>query len=274
MTRGRVGNVLIHVFLAVSALVVLLPFVWVFFGAFKTTAEILRNPSAVFPESFTMENFVTLFTERHFGVFLRNSLIVTTTIMLTNLVFGSMAGYALDKLSFRLKRLVMGSVLVMLMIPYIAIFVPQFIIIVKLGLVDTIPGLFLPNVVLPISVFIVRQASIAVPDELIVAARVEGASEFRIFTSIFLPLIRPSMATVAILTFLTSWNYFLWPLVVAQSQDMYTLPVGLAIVTQAADVLDFGLLLSGALLLLLPVLVVFLVLQKYFVQGIATTGLK
>lgn len=273
--RSPVVAGFVHVLLAVAVVVTLIPFVWVFFGAFKTQTEIISQPGALFPQSMlNFENFVRLFTEKRFGTYMTNSIIVSVATVLANILFSSMAGYALAKLRFRGNKLVFAAVLASMMIPYVALFVPQFIIIVQAGLVNTLTGIVLPLLVMPIAVFIMRQFSDSVPDELIEAARIDGAGEFRIFFQIFLPLLGPAVATVSIITFLNSWNYFLWPLVVAQSQDAYTLPVGLAVASQASNTTDYGILLAGAIVVLLPVLVLFLFLQRYFVQGIAMSGLK
>jgi multiple sugar transport system permease protein len=159
-------------------------------------------------------------------------------------------------------------------VPYVAVFVPQFVIIVQAGLVDTLAGIVLPMLVMPIAVFIMRQFASSVPDELLEAARIDGAGDVGVFFRIVLPLLGPAVATVAIFTFLNSWNYFLWPLVVAQSVDNYTLPVGLAVASAGANTTDYGVLLAGSVTILAPVLVLFLLLQRYFIQGIAATGLK
>ena len=266
---------LLYGLLTIGAVIALLPFAWVLFGAFKTQAEIMSAPGAWLPRSFAnLDNFVTLFSERRFGRYMINSLIVSAATVITNVLFATMAGYALAKLEFPGQKMVFGCVLAAMMVPYIALFVPQFFIVVQMGLVNTLTAVVLPMAVMPIGVFIMRQFANSVPDELLEAARLDGASEFAIFFKIFLPLVGPAIATVAIITFLNSWNYFLWPLIVAQNQDTYTLPVGLAVASQAAKSTDYGLLLAGAIVVLLPVLILFLFLQKYFVQGIAGTGIK
>jgi multiple sugar transport system permease protein len=266
---------LLYGLLTAGAAIALLPFVWVLFGAFKSQAEIMSAPGAWLPQSFgNVSNFVELFVNRMFGTYMVNSLLVSAATVATNVLFCSLAGYALAKIDFPGHKFVFGCVLAAMMIPYIALFVPSFFIIVQLGLVNTIAGIVLPIAVMPVGVFIMRQFADSVPNELLEAARLDGASEFLIFYKIFLPLVGPAIATVAIITFLNSWNYFLWPLIVAQNQDTYTLPVGLAVASQAAKSTDYGLLLAGAIVVLLPVLILFLFLQKYFVQGIAATGLK
>jgi multiple sugar transport system permease protein len=276
MTRMHpLATALLYALLTVAAAIALLPFVWVLFGAFKTQAEIMAAPGAWLPQSFgNVSNFVELFVNRMFGTYMVNSLIVSAATVLTNVLFCSLAGYALAKIEFPGHKFVFGCVLAAMMIPYIALFVPSFFIIVQMGLVNTLAGIVLPIAVMPVGVFIMRQFADSVPNELLEAARLDGASEFLIFYKIFLPLVGPAIATVAIITFLNSWNYFLWPLIVAQNQDTYTLPVGLAVASQAAKSTDYGLLLAGAIVVLLPVLVLFLFLQKYFVQGIAGTGIK
>jgi multiple sugar transport system permease protein len=144
----------------------------------------------------------------------------------------------------------------------------------SLGLVDSYPALILPYLATPLGVFLMRQFMLDIPDSLLEAARIDGAGEFRIFARIVLPLCGPPLATLAILTFLTSWNNFLWPLVAAQSQDRYTLPVALALFSQGENATNYGLLLSGSVLVITPIVALFIALQRYFIQGIAMTGIK
>ncbi|MCR2824817.1 carbohydrate ABC transporter permease [Microbacterium sp. zg.Y909] len=261
---------------AVIAIVglLLLPFVWVFFGSFKTQAEFMSDPGAWFPRSFQIQNYIDLFAENGFGLYFVNSAIVSIVAVSANVLFSSMAGYALAKLEFRGKNLVFSAVIFAWIVPYVAIFVPQFLVVVQLGLVNTLAGIIAPLLVTPLSVFIMRQFAYSLPTELLEAARVDGAGEARLFFGIFLPLSGPPVATIAILSFLGSWNSFLWPLIVAQSEGTFTLPVALAVASQASNTTEFGILLAGAVVVLLPVLILFLFLQKYFIQGVATAGIK
>lgn len=273
--RVRIGRPLLYTPVIVAALATLLPFVWVASGSLRSLREIRQVPGAWFPAEPTLDNFARLFTEVGFGSYMINSIVVAVIVVVGNVVAGTAAGYALAKFDFPGKRIAFGAVLAALMIPATAVFVPQFVITVNLGLVDTLAGIALPSVALPISIFIMRQYASSVPDELIEAARLDGAGEFRIFARIFLPLAGPAVATITIMSFLTSWNNFIWPLVVAQSSETYTLPVALAATSRAsAHVLDYGLVLAGAFVIMLPVLVLFLLLQRHFVQGIAAAGLK
>ena len=271
--RRRRGRWL-YVVLAVGLLVTLAPFLWMLLGSLKPEAELQRVPPTWWPETPSLDNFRQLFDRLDFPRFFANSVLVAVAVTAGNLVFCSMVGYALAKLDFAGKRLLFGLVLGMLMVPGVVTFVPLFVLVSNLGLVNTYPGLILPFLVTPLGVFLMRQFMMGLPDELIEAARIDGAGEWRIFSRVIMPLCGPALATLGILTFLSSWNNFLWPLVVAQSEDKYTLPVALALYSVGQNATRYGLLLAGSVVVILPVIALFVALQRYFVQGIATTGIK
>jgi len=259
----------------VGGLVLLVgPFLWMLLGSFRPDRELKQVPPAWLPQHPTLDNYRTLFSELDFPTFFFNSAFVALVITVGNLIFCSMLGYALAKLHFPGKRIIFALVLGTLMVPGVVTFVPLFVLVSNLGMVNSFPGLIFPFLAGPFGVFLMRQFFLSLPDELIHAARVDGAGEFRIFWSIMLPLCKPALATLGILTFLASWNNFLWPLVVAQSEDKYTLPVALSIYAIGENKSDYGLLMAGSVAIIVPVLVVFLVLQKHFVRGIAMTGIK
>lgn len=271
----RLPGLLLYIGLAIVAVATLLPFFWVISGSLRSLGEIRADPGAWLPTAPTFDNFVRLFNKENFAGYLINSVFVAIMVVLGNIVAAAAAGYALGKLDFVGKKIAFAAVMASLMVPFTAVFVPQFVVTVNLGLIDTLAGIALPSLALPISIFIMRQYASSIPDELLEAARMDGAGEFRVFFTIFLPLSGPAVATVTIMSFLNSWNNFIWPLIVAQSSSTYTLPVGLAATSQAsANVTDYGLVLAGAIVVMLPVLVLFLFLQRYFVQGIAASGLK
>jgi len=279
-TRARVrapqrwASAGLYALLIVILGVVLAPFLWVFTGSFRSTGEILADPGAWLPVNPTFENFVTLLSDGSFLSYGVNSIVVAGIVIVGNVIFASMVGYALAKLKFTGKRWVLGAVLASMMIPFTATFMPQFVVVARLGLIDTLAGIALPFLVLPLQVFIMRQYAESVPDELFEAARLDGAGELRLFAKIFMPLAGPAVATQALLAFLASWNGFLWSLIVAQTSERYTLPVALSALSKSTDTIEYGVLLAGAVLILLPVLALFLALQKYFIQGIASAGLK
>jgi multiple sugar transport system permease protein len=264
----------VYAVMSAGLLLVTAPFLWMLLGSVKSESELRRIPPTWWPERFTLENYRELFSRLDFPIYFFNSVLVALLITLGNIVFCSMLGYALAKLEFRGRRVLFGLVIGMLMVPGMVIFVPQYVLVANLGLVNTYWGLVLPFLAGPFGVFLMRQFMSAIPDELLDAARVDGAGEARIFRSIVMPLMGPGVATLGILTFLASWNNFLWPLVVAQTEDMYTLPVALALVSVDQNQTNYGLLLGGAVVVIVPIVAVFVALQRYFVQGIAMTGLK
>jgi multiple sugar transport system permease protein len=273
-SRDRVAKLALYAVLVLGLIVVVGPFVWMLLASVKPEAEIRAVPPTWWPHTFTLENFRSLFTRLNFPLYFFNSTLVAALITAGNLVFCSLLGYALAKLRYPGKKALFLVVLAMLMVPGMVTFVPQFVLVSNMHLANTYAGLVLPFLAGPFGVFLMRQFLLSIPDDLIEAARIDGAGEFRIFWRVVLPLCRPALATLGILTFLSSWNNFLWPLVVATTEDKYTLPVALALYSVGQNRTDFGLLLAGAVVVVLPVLIVFLVLQRHFLRGIATTGLK
>jgi multiple sugar transport system permease protein len=250
------------------------PFLWMVLGSVKTQSELLQLPPTWWPEAPTLANYERLFERLNFPRFFFNSTVVAVAITGGNLVFCSMIGYALAKLDFAGRNKLFLLVMATLMVPQGVIIVPLFILMANLGLVDTHAGLILPFAAGAFGVFLMRQFMMGIPDELLEAARVDGATEWYLFWRIVMPLSGPALATLGILTFMSSWNMFTWPLVVATSENMYTLPVALATFSRGQFSSDYGLLMAGSLVIVLPILIVFMVLQKHFTQGIATTGLK
>ncbi|MEV4534108.1 carbohydrate ABC transporter permease [Asanoa sp. NPDC049518] len=272
--RDRVAKAVLYAVLTVGLVVVVGPFVWMALSSLKPEGEIRSVPPTWLPETWTLDNFRDLFSRLDFPLFFFNSAFVAVAVTLGNLLFCSLVGYALAKLRYPGKKVLFLAVLGMLMVPGMVTFVPQFVLVSNMGLTNSYAGLILPFLVGPFGVFLMRQFLQSIPDDLIEAARVDGAGEFRIFARVVLPLCRPALATLGILTFLASWNNFLWPLVVASTEDKYTLPVALALYSIGQNRTDFGLLLAGAVVVVVPVLIVFLLLQRHFMRGIATTGLK
>ena len=269
--RGGAGT---YLALGVGLILMVIPFIWMAISAIKPEGEIRRVPPTWLPESVTWANFDELFTRLDFTTYFINSVVVAGAVTVGNMLFCSMLGYALAKLEFRGKRVLFALVLGTLMIPGVVTFVPLFVLTVNLGLANTLTGMVLPFLAGPFGVFLMRQFIMSLPDELIHAARVDGASELRIFFSVIMPLCWPALATLGILTFLSSWNNFLWPLVVATNEDKYTLPVALALYAVGQNATQYGLLLAGSVVVVIPVIIVFLILQRHIMQGISMTGIK
>jgi multiple sugar transport system permease protein len=272
--RSAARNWWIYVLLTLGILLMVGPFLWMVLGSLKPPAEFLVSTPTFLPKDPTTDNYGRLFGQLDFPRFFFNSSVVAVVVTLGNVVFCPMLGYALAKLRWRGKRLIMGLVLATLMVPAGITLIPNFVLMRNLGLVNTYPGLILPFLVGPFGVFLTRQFMYGIPDELLEAARIDGANEWRIFWQVVMPITVPVLATLGILTFLGSWNSFLYPLVMAQEPQMYTLPVALATFATGQYQADHGMLMAGSVVLVLPVLIIFIVFQRWITEGIATTGLK
>jgi multiple sugar transport system permease protein len=279
IAKGSVGSrsrdsLWIYVLLILGILLMVGPFLWMLLGSLKPEAEFLVSPPNFLPQAATSDNYERLFGKLDFPRFFFNSSVVALVVTVGNVVFCPMLGYALAKLQWRGKRLILGLVLATLMVPAGITLIPNFVLMSNLGLVNTYPGLILPFLVGPFGVFLTRQFMFGIPDELLEAARIDGASEWRIFRQIVVPITVPVLATLGILTFLGSWNSFIYPLVMAQEPKMNTLPVALATFATGQHQADYGMLMAGSVVLVVPVLIVFILFQRWITQGIATTGLK
>lgn len=250
------------------------PLLWMMISSFKTEGELRATPPTFLPNAWTMDNFRDLFGTMDFPRFFFNSVLVAVLVTTGAVLLSALVGYALAKIDFPGRGLLFSLILGTLMVPGIVTFVPLFVLVSNMGLTGTYAALILPFLAAPFGVFLMRQFMSEIPDELIDAARVDGAGEFRTFFRVVLPQTKPALATLGILTFLGSWNNFLWPLIAVKSADMYTLPVALATYSVGQNTVRYGLLVAGATVIVLPILAVFVALQRHFVQGIATTGLK
>ena len=261
------------VILVTAALVALIPIVWLVLGSFKTPTELSARPPLLLPESWGISNYTDALTRFDFTTYLFNSTVVTIAATALTLAINSMAAYALAKYNFRGKNGLFLLTLATIMIPLQVILIPVYQVVASLGMVNTLWGLIIPAAATPTGVFILRQYMLSIPDELIEAARVDGSGEFRTFIQIVLPMCRPALAVVAILSIMWRWNDFLWPLVVAQSETVYTLPVALARFT-AEETVPFNLIIAMSVVSILPVIILFLFFQRQIVTGIANTGIK
>lgn len=269
-------RVLVYVLLSVGLLIMSAPFLWMAVSAFKTQTELTASPPVWIPTEWTLENFRELLDKLDLPLYFMNSVIVAVLVTVSNLVFCSMLGYALAKLNFAGRNKIFGLVLGALMVPGNLMLLPLFVLMSKLHLIDSYAGLVLPFAAGAFGVFLMRQFMQSIPDELLEAARMDGAGEWYIFWRIVMPLVKPALATLSIFTFLGSWNNFVWPLIATNDPDKYTLPVALA--TFATDPNKAGgsngMLMVSSLLVVLPVVVLFIALQRHFTQGIATAGMK
>jgi len=261
-----------HLVLAPLALIMLVPLIWMLLTSLSTLAETRQFPPGL-PASLQWGNYAKAWHDSPFGRWLLNSGIVAVSCVISNLILCALAGYAFARIRFAGKQLVFLAILATLMVPFQVVMIPTLLIVKHLGLVNTLPALIAPNLVTPFGIYLLRQFFLSLPAELEEAAMIDGAGRLRVLGKILLPLMGPPMTTVAILTFLSVWNDFLWPLVVTSSPSTMTVQLGLA-TFQSAHFTDWPTLMAGTVMSQLPVLVLFLVGQRYFVRSIATTGIK
>jgi multiple sugar transport system permease protein len=221
----------------------------------------------------TLENYRKLFAFAGMGRYLFNSFVIAGGVTVISLVFNLMAGYAFAKLRFRGRERTFQALLGALVIPAQVTMMPLFLILKELGLVNTYAGVMVPMLATVFGIFLVRQYARTIPDELLEAARIDGAGEWRIFVQIVLPLLKPIVVTLAIFTFLASWNDFMWPLIIITGQEHYTLPVALAALSRE-HVQDSELMMAGSVVTTLPVLLLFLSMQRYYIQGLLLGSVK
>lgn len=263
----------------VLMVIFLAPFLWILASSFKSQAHIFADVSPLSPKTFiptspTMSNYSAAFTNEHVGRALINSLIVSVAQVALTVLLAVPAAYALTRLKFRLQGLMFGLILVTFMIPAEAVVIPLFQIVSDMHLGNTLYGVFLPFIASPFALFLLRQAFRDIPLDLDEAALIDGASHWRIMTRVIVPNVRPALATAALMTFLFSWNAFLWPLIVIQSQNSQLVQVAIAINTVPGELPNWGQVFSGAIIATLPVLILFIFLQRYFVRGIVASGIK
>jgi multiple sugar transport system permease protein len=268
--RGGIGRVLLYVLLVAVAAFFILPLVIVVSASFKYGSEIFTDPGFL-PADPGLENYTALFARAEFVDWFRNSAIVSSVGTFITLAFTSLSAYAFARIDFPFKNLLFGLLITTLVLPGIMFLVPQFKLVGDLGLYDTLPALVLPGLAGVFGVFFMRQFFLGLPVELEEAAYVDGASRLRTFVAIALPLAGPALATLAVITFLSFWNDYLWPVIICQ--DNCPLPAGLRLL-QRQYTGDPGLVMAGAAVAAVPVLILYLVLQRYIVQSVASSGIK
>ncbi|MGH7483935.1 MAG: carbohydrate ABC transporter permease [Longimicrobiales bacterium] len=267
------GTILVNGALVAGAIVTITPLIWMLSASLMQPGEAAGFPPPFLPEAPTIEHYRALFTRLAIGRYALNSALIALLITAISLLFNSMAGYAFAKLEFRARDRLFTVLLAGLVIPVQIAMPPLFLLMRELGLVNTYWGVIAPTMATIFGIFLVRQYALSIPDELLEAARMDGAGEARIFFQVVLPLIRPILVTLAIFTFMTAWNDFMWPLIILTDQDLHTLPVALANLS-GEHVQDIELMMAGSVLTTLPVLVLFLVAQRYYIEGITAGSLK
>lgn len=269
----RVWRWLLGIAGAFVGVVVIFPMVWMLIAAFTPESEIVAFPPTVFPSSLTLDHFVDIWDAIPFAKLYGNTIIFAGTVTVASLLLDTMAGYALARFEFRGRNVVFVLILAFLMVPFQVTLIPLYDVLGAMGLASTLPGMIIPRMTNAFGIFFMRQYFLSLPKDLEEAARIDGASELRIFARIMAPLAKPALLTLGLFHFQYNWNDLLWPLVMSSGLESATLPAGLAMF-MGQHVVEYGLLMAGSVLALLPVIVFFLLIQRSFVAGIATTGMK
>jgi multiple sugar transport system permease protein len=269
------GTVLKYLVLTILGAWMLLPFFWMISASLMTTAEIISRPPPLLPAVPQWHNYVDVAKVVDLARSYTNSIIVTGTTVFGILFTSSLTGYAFAKYQFPGKNFLFTLILASMMIPFFVILIPVFYIVKQLGWINNYGGLILPGIVSAYGIFMMRQFMLSIPDELLDSARIDGASEFRIYWQIVLPNTGPALVTLGVFNMVSVWNSFLWPLLIAQSKDLYTIPLALNnLRTFGMEQSALRLQMAGTVLGVLPTLVVFVFLQRYFTRGITLTGIK
>ncbi|NQX65382.1 carbohydrate ABC transporter permease [Paenibacillus alba] len=266
-------NLLSHLILIVAAIVLMFPFVWMLSGSFKDNLEVVRMPPNLIPDTFKFSNYVEITKFFPIYRFLGNSVAVSIITTAAQIVVCAMAAFVFAKIPFRGRETLFVLYLITMMIPMQVTMTPLFIVFQKLHLTNTYLGLILPGIFSAYGTFLLRQHIMTIPDPLIEAARMDGASYLRVFMSIILPLSKPALATLAIFAFMASWNNFLWPLIITSDKELMTLPIGLSKL-QGRWATEWNILMAGNVISFIPIFIVFLFASRYFIKGMTMSGVK
>ena len=269
-----IGKIIIYILLALLVIITILPFVWMLSASIKSDREVFQmNPFVLIPENPHWDNYLKIWTKIPFATFITNTVVLTIVVTLLQLFTSSFAAYAFAKLEFKGKKQLFLAYISTIAMPWQVYMVPQFLMMRKMGLNDTLLAMVVLQAFSAFGVFLMRQFYMGIPDSLCEAARIDGMSEFKIYTNIMLPLSKPALATLTIFTFVATWNDYLGPTIYLKTEAKKTIQIGLQrFIGQYSS--EYGLIMAGSVISLIPVLIVFLALQKYFVEGIATSGVK
>ena len=266
-------KLLIHIILLLGLGITIFPFFWMVLTSFKTTGEAMQIPPTIFPKKFITVAYSQIVSSLPFARIYLNTILSTVITVLAQLVFCAMAGYAFARIKFPFKNTIFILLLSVLMVPGQIFLIPQYLIIQKMGLLDTIPALFIPNLFSAFGTFLMRQFFLSLPEELEEAAIIDGCSRYQIYWRIMLPLVKPGLVTLSIFTFKFAWNDFMWPLIVNTSPKNMILGPALSTL-QGQYTSQYPMQMAGAVLAVIPVIAVFFIFQKQFIEGVAQSGIK
>lgn len=272
-SKAKSKNLIVHIILIIGAVVTTFPFIWMLLTSFKTVGEAMQIPPTFFPKQFLVDAYSQIVTALPFAQVYLNTIISTVVTTLVQVIFCAMAAYAFARIDFPFKNVIFILILSVLMVPGQIFLIPQYLIIQKVGLLDTIPALFLPNLFSAFGTFLLRQFFMSLPKELEEAALLDGCNRYQIFGKIMLPLVKPGIVSLVIFTAKFAWNDFMWPLIVNTSPKMMTLGPALSTL-QGQYTTKYPMQMAGAVMAVIPIILLFFVFQKQFIEGVAQSGIK
>lgn len=273
MRNSTISNLSYKVIMSLLVILVMFPFFWLLISSFKYEGDIISYPPKIFSDTYTFENYIYVWKRIPLFAYVKNTVIFAGGVVISSLVFDSLAGYAFARMQFKGRTFLFYSILLTMLVPFQVFMIPLYIEIYQLNLLDTYFGLILPRMTTPFGIFLMRSFFVSLPRDLEEAARVDGLNEFNIFLKIMLPLCKPALLSLGIITLMNNWNDLLYPLILTSSTKMRTLPAGLALLA-GQNISDYGTVIAGSVVSLLPLFVFYIFAQKYFVQGMAMSGLK
>ncbi len=271
--KRNLPYILLFAALLIGSLLMFLPYLWMVLTSFKSNSEILTSTNHLLPKEPTLSGYRKVLEEVPFFRWFINSLSTSAIVTVGAMFSSALAGYIFAKFRFRGKRLLFVVILATMMVPFQIVMVPTYIIISKLNLVNDLSAIVIPYLVSAFGIFLAKQFIEAIPNELIEAARMDGASEFRTFWSLVIPQIKPALSALAIFSFMASWNNYLWPLIILNEESKMTVPLAL-VFFNGQNVVNYNVVMSAAVLIMIPVVVIFLIFQKQFIKGLTMTGFK
>lgn len=273
MIKKLASKTTIYALLIIGSIITILPFAWMISTSLKPANEVMMMPPVWIPSEFMWENYLRAMELAPFERYAINSVIVTVSVTILELFTTILAAFAFSKMKFYGRDILFSILIATIMVPGEVLLIPNFVTLSNLGWIDTYKALIIPWTASVFAIFLMRQFFLGIPDELGYAAKIDGCNDFKYLWLIMVPLLKPAIVTVALLKIVGSWNAFLWPLIMTNSAEMRTLPVGLSAFSSEAGII-FELLMAGSAMIILPIIVVYLLLQKYIVQGVSRAGIK
>jgi len=274
--KYKISRILWQIFMALVSLIMVTPFLWMFLSALKTQKEIKAFPPKLFPEITQWSNFLETWASAPFDRYIFNSFFTASSIVILHIITTAMFAYAITQLNFKLRKPLFALIMATYMLPVAVTYVPSYIILARLGWLDSYQGIIFSNSVSVFAIFLARQSFLQVPEEMVDAARVDGAGHWHILWKIFFPLTKPIFITFGLINFVLMYNNYLWPLMIIRSREMYLITIGLRqfFIEQGAYGVNWPLIMAASTIVVTPLLLLFFIAQKWFIRGVGDTGIK